>query len=71
MKKKKRVPKPEKMWVVWNMDIGMYVGTSLTRSHIIYLHAAAMGKTWEECWKAGDRAVHVLITPIKPNRRKP
>jgi len=50
------------MWAVWNDDIGFYIDTRLSREEMIEKHTSDLGMTWDECKKAGDKVVRVVIT---------
>lgn len=48
-------------WVIvgrWNL----YEGQWITRRAAMEAHTRALGKTWEECRKKGDRAVKAAIS---------
>lgn len=58
------------MWAVWNPDIGLYIGTGLTRKEMIEHHVASLGYDWDFHEKLGDRVVRVLVSPILKTKSK-
>jgi ribosomal protein S3 len=56
----------EDMWAVWNDDFGFYVDTRLNQKDMIEKHTSDLGMTWEECKRAGDKVVRVVITAAQP-----
>ena len=57
--------KAEKFWAIHG-EFGFYCGTFIMRKEAIEAHTAALGKDWAYCYAKGDRAVKVLISPMKP-----
>ena len=49
------------LWAVWNDDIGFYVDTRMSRQEMIDKHTSDLGMTWDECRKAGDKVVRVVM----------
>lgn len=45
--------------------IGLYTGTWFTRTDAIAAHSDALGKTWRECYRDGDRAIKVEVIPVR------
>ncbi len=60
--------KPEKMWAIWNKEIGFYIGTWLTRAEAKYYHAqkTTQNGNWEFCKKRGDVVMRVQISAAQP-----
>lgn len=58
--------KSEDMWAVWNDGFGFYVDTRLSRQEMIDKHTSDLGMTWDECKKAGDKCIRVIITAAQP-----
>ena len=57
------VPAPEFEWAIFGNLYGLYYGTWRTRHEAIVAHADALGISWQECRKKGDRAIKVLVIP--------
>ncbi len=61
-------PKPEKMWAIsMQWEDGrtlLYCDTAMTRSDMISKHCSALGKTWKQCRRNGDRAIKVMVKPL-------
>lgn len=54
----------EKMWAIkhtmgWD---AFYYGTYCTRREAIKEHAQAVGGTWKQAYRRGDRAVRVVVS---------
>ena len=49
----------ENVWTI--MRYGFYNGWWLLRRDTIEAHCAALGKTWNQCKKEGDKAVKIQI----------
>ena len=42
---------------------GLYLGTWFKRYDAIVAHSDALGKSWKECYRDGDRAIKVRVIP--------
>lgn len=57
------------MWAIIG-NFGLYADTGLTRTEMISKHTSALGKTWRQCRKDGDKAIHVRVSPIAEKEAK-
>jgi hypothetical protein len=62
--------KPETMWAIWNPSVGFYFGTWSQRKEAQTLHAAKTNCSWRYRYMRGDRAVRVVISPVKATKRE-
>lgn len=59
-------PRREKGWSITGHSFGFYYNSfHATRKGAIEQHTAALGKTWEQCRRGGDRCIKTELRPIK------
>lgn len=51
-------------WAILS-EYGLYIGWWFTRSEAIKNHSKALGRTWEQCKKNGDRVIKIIIYPVR------
>jgi hypothetical protein len=71
---KTKLLKPQKMWAIvstnqYNENY-LYTGTWMSRKDAIRGHSGEQCMDWEDCRKNGDRVIQVLVSPVKPKKRK-
>ena len=49
---------------------GLYIGTWFFRHNAIAAHGDSLGKSWKECYRDGDRAIKVRVTPCIVQKAK-
>ena len=68
MKARKRI-RPEEMWAVSGV-FGLYTGIFYDARRTKNAHVQDTGKTWKQCKDKGDKRTRVLVTELKPKRRR-
>lgn len=59
----------EIFWAITG-ECGLYIGTWLTRIEAIMAHSDDLSKSWRKCYRDGDRAIKVKITPVVKVRKR-
>ena len=60
--------KTEIFWAITG-KFGLYTGTWFIRHDAIVAHADALGRSWKQCYRKGDRAIKVNVTPVAEARK--
>lgn len=60
----KRCKDAEIYWAITG-TYGLYLGTWFLRKDAIAAHSESLGKSWEKCYRNGDRAIRVRVIPQK------
>ena len=62
------IPKPQLMYAIMATHFikpSLYEGTWYRRGDAIKAHCLAIGRTWKQCLKNGDRCVRVMVEVSK------
>ncbi len=65
--KEREMSENEKFETYWAITgkYGLYIGTWYRRIEAITARSDAIGKSWKNCYRDGDRAIKVKVIPVE------